>query len=92
MKHKHYDLILAYANGIECEYLYNITWYGVSRLEHFDLFETIRYKPIPKPDVVILARADVDGSIWVTGGQIYPNIKITFDGQTEKIKNAEVIK
>ena len=92
MRHKHADLIKAWLDGIECQYLYNITWYKVTRLEQFNAFETIRIKPEPKADIVEYYYADSFNRLHLMKIDNDPELKITFDGETGKIKSAEVIK
>jgi hypothetical protein len=49
MKHKHAELIKAWADGIECEYLFERTkkWCEIKELVTFDAYETVRIKPEP---------------------------------------------
>jgi hypothetical protein len=94
MKHKHYDMIVAWAEGkeIQVEEM-DGTWSDIqgpswSGHNHY------RIKPEPKPDVVkYLIRGLVSNSSWLefdnqTG---YECVKITFDGETGKLKTAEVL-
>ena len=96
--HKHAELIKAWADGAEIEYrdrCSNIQVNAWSPLppqgdwdEHPD-FE-YRIKPEPKPDVV---------QIWFAESNNFPtqraigeyNLKLTFDGETGKLKSAEMI-
>lgn len=51
-------------------------------------------KPQPNPDVVTYYLIDKDGVWWRTyqTDNMEPNIAITFDGETGKLKSAEVLK
>ena len=92
MKHKHYDFIVAWANGAEIEYLDNAlgsVWHQTKEpawREHYQY----RIKPVPKPDVVRYA--------FVTNLASDPrrkqaeNLILTFDGETGKLIKAEVLK
>jgi hypothetical protein len=99
-KHIHADLIHAWADGAEIEWLSILTghWEGVDMNgknwhEHYKY----RIKPEPKPDVVkYLIRGLVSNSSWLefdnqTGHEDDGCIKITFDGETGKLKSAEVL-
>ena len=95
--HKHAELIKAWADGAE------IQWYDSSPREHcwkdcpeyFDWGATcqFRIKPEPKPDVVYETNIKYDFAWnWVNttcGG--LSNLKLTFDGETGKLKSAEVL-
>ena len=95
MKHQHYDCIVAWAEGKQIEYSTdgNI-WHTVLHPEWGNR-TMYRIKPEPKPDVVkYLIRGLVSNSSWLefdnqTG---YECVKITFDGETGKLKSAEVLK
>lgn len=75
--HKHADLIKAWADGAEVE-----MWDGESWLPRESPYwnEAIVYriKPEPKPDVVNMY-------------DLRLRIRLTFDGDTCKLKNAEVL-
>ena len=101
--HKHKDLIIAYANGAKIEYYHptDNEWYGTSNP---DWYEHIQYriKPEPKPDVVKYMGLDCNimtgivesGDFWgdfATVDHWDNQIKLTFCGDTGKLKSAEVI-
>ena len=98
MKHKHSEIIKAWVDGIECEVRGEVTgnWYLVDNLHAFEYANDARIKPIPKPDTVdYLFVADKDlihvpEINWVY--EITANLKLTWDGETGKLKSAEVIK
>lgn len=92
---KHSELIKAWADGAEIQYksqdglwydLYagnNVTWYDGGQY---------RIKPEVKPDVVTLHYATSHHVFKQLEDERYPdNLKLTFDGETGKLKSAEVI-
>ena len=48
-----------------------------------------RIKQEPKPDVVFDFEVTIDETVWLNSAGA--NIKVTFDGETGKLKSAEVI-
>ena len=100
MKHKHSEVLHAFADGIECEYWcnYNKVWRTFVGLTIFEMGVKVRIKPEPKPDVIEYAK--VCGSnyrttyISLSSTQLDAddNLKLIFDGETGKLKDAEVIK
>ena len=95
MKHKHSDLIKQWADGAQIQSRNDISgcWED-NRLPMWAQDTMYRIKPEPKPDVVkYLIRGLVSNSSWLefdnqTG---YECIKITFDGETGKLKTADVL-
>jgi len=94
MRHKHADLIHAWAEGAEIEIFNCGQWVAVQHPTFSGSLE-YRIKPTPKPDVVWYANPRIDGDICdymrkipVAGS----NLKLTFDGETGELKYAEVIK
>ena len=90
MKHKHSDVIKAWADGAQVEYLYTDTmkWHTTPNPQ-FSINVQYRVKPEPKPDVVRYVETDkYYGQSIQTH---FANLKITFDGETGKLKSAEVI-
>jgi hypothetical protein len=104
MKHKHYDCIVAWADGAQIQRLSvihnqweDIDMNGQEWYEHYKY----RIKPEPKPDVVVYSR--VVGKFLIGCGNIEinqlilrpyadnPNIKYTFDGEWGNLKSAEVL-
>lgn len=89
--HKHAELIKAWADGADIEHFSvpaQIWMYTAHPAWNED--NNYRIKPEPKPDVVekfcLRYKHGVD---VVTFG--HPNIKLTFDGETGKLKSAEVL-
>lgn len=104
--HKHAELIKAWADGAEIEMYSDIMkeWVFIISPSWCADME-YRIKPEPKPDFVYCACFDFDAldehKIMMTDLTIhndnyfsYPynhNLKLTFDGETGKLKSAEVI-
>jgi hypothetical protein len=85
--HKHAALIKAWADGAEVE-----MWDGESWLPRESPYwnEAIVYriKPEPKPDAI--GEYYVDRNT-ITAFSNCRNLRLTFDGETGKLKNAEVL-
>lgn len=88
--HKHADLIKAWADGKNIEYKdYEGNWVDASCPSWNPACE-YRIKPEPKPDYVIYYLF-YKGSMCVISNLSPANLKLTFDGETGKLKAAEVI-
>jgi hypothetical protein len=91
--HRHAEVIKSYIDGIQCEYWRedHETWGLINRLSDFDSYKTVRIKPEPEKDTVEYYYADTCNSLHLC---ICENgeLKLTFDGETGKLKDAEVIK
>ena len=93
--HKHADLIKAWADGAEVEYLDAGSasfWRSVTS-PRWDGQGSYRIKPEPKPDVVRYGMV-VDnryGSLTLARCAC-DNVKFIFDGETGALKAAEVLK
>lgn len=91
-RHKHADLIHAYAEGAEMQYLKDgVGWVD---LNFFPLWldkNEYRVKPQPKPDVVADAFVprELVGTLLHAG---VINIHYVFDAETGALKSAEVLK
>ena len=87
--HKHAALIKAWADGAEIEYWndYRNAWLEICA--HPDWMPTTKYriKPEPKPDVVGFCRVDR----FSIAQDDEHDLRLTFDGETGKLKKAEVI-
>ena len=96
MRHKHADLIHAWAEGAEIEIYRSED--GAWRTQQHPLFSEhceYRIKPTPKPDVVRYLSANKNTGYSSDLYQRYPeaaNLKLTFDGETGALKYSEVIK
>jgi hypothetical protein len=96
-KHKHYDCIVAWAEGKQIEALRpNGQWVDVNNPywgEEYDY----RVKPEPKADQVIYGCVQLNGQTVKLMNHFLPrkcyidNLSLTFDGETGKLKSAEVI-
>ena len=100
MKHKHAELIHAWADGAQIQWRDpkdDERWSDI-RIPNWLEDCEYRIKPEPKPDVVkYLIRGLISHSSWLefdnqTGHEADGCIKITFDGETGKLKSAEVLK
>ena len=93
--HKHADLIKAWADGAEIEYWAPVMrqWLTNSTPKWYE--DTLyRIKPKPKADVVCLKKAFLQGTkvhVYIAEDWGGENLKLTFDGETGKLKAAEVI-
>ena len=93
--HKHAELIKAWADGAEIQYRYNanIPWHDATSPQWWEYDCEYRIKPAPKPDQVVYPHAaqyqreNGYSSAVSTRGQL----KLTFDGETGKLKSAEVL-
>lgn len=92
-KHKHYDLIIAWANGAPVQFQVNFTkeWVDIKNPSWSSHYE-YRIKPEPNPDVVNYIQAIKDG-IRTSGPNqcMGSNLKVIFDGETGKLKSVEMI-
>ena len=97
--HKHAALIKAWADGAEIEVGDGLGWQETT-LPLWREYFYYRIKPEPKPDVVRYGVAFVESKPNSFGGikhfgdaNLNPvnNLKLTFDGETGKLKSAEVI-
>jgi len=94
MRHKHYETIIAWANGAEVEMydLYKDTWYSVDSPTWFGSVE-YRVKPQPMPDIVHEGLVHLSG--W-SGPMLYAaspteaNVVFVFDGETGKLKQCTI--
>ena len=90
--HKHAELIKAWADGAEIQHQHSLsgTWFDCEGDPKWEPYVIYRIKPQPKPDVV---------QMWWASSNDFPrlriiedyNLKLTFDGETGKLKSAEVL-
>ena len=98
MKHKHAELIKAWADGAEIQFLSSVRGGWVDAPDPTWWTDTIyRIKPEPKPDVVFYGgltnpNGYVDADWTPYHSSFCQNIKVIFDGETGEPKSAEVIK
>ena len=90
MKHKHYDVIVAWAEGKEIQHIWHGKWHDWDTSNTPGFYEECEYriKPEPKPDVVREVFMTSSTTSWCYTN---PNLRLTFDGETGKLKQAEVI-
>jgi hypothetical protein len=86
-KHKHSELIKQWADGAEIEMQGCTGQWFIDYTPYWGEDNEYRIKPEPKPDIVEWHNVASAGCI----PKYVPNIKLTFDGETGKLKSAEVI-
>jgi hypothetical protein len=96
MKHKHADLIHAWADGAQIQSRNDIGehWQD-NRLPVWANDTMYRIKPTPKPDMYkyVDVRAVTDGICqWGICLPQEANLGLIFDGETKRLKSAEVLK
>jgi len=103
-RHKHADVLIAIAEGMAVQfYQDNLGWidyevgYTLSPISSQGQSWKWRVKPEPKPDVVMYGVAfPINGRFAVSGLGNTPidfdNLKLIFDGETNELKDAEVLK
>jgi len=99
MKHKHAALIHAWADGAKIQWKSDLQdWRDIGDPSWINSYE-YRIKPEPKPDVVNYLEIgdNKQNSIYVPRIEYAcnfneANLKIIWDGETGKLKSAEVIK
>lgn len=94
IKHKHYALIVAWANGatIETYDLYKDTWHGVDSPSWYAQID-YRIKPVPKPDLVreaLIVNSLSAGPLLYAASPSEANIVLVFDGETGKLKQCTI--
>jgi hypothetical protein len=102
--HKHAAVIKAWADGAQVQYKYpgEETWHDIAEPSWKGIIE-YRIKPECKPDIVGYGQAVLQPGNKtmptlvkvVDGGTVrWPsdNVKFTFDGETNELKNVELIK
>lgn len=93
--HQHRDLIIAWANGEKVQVkVYDIdqhveNWQDEPFPEWYSEFE-YRIKPEPKPDQTRTMFVELHPKLDNAFNK--PNIKLTFDGETENLKAVEIIR
>lgn len=88
--HKHAELIKAWADGAKIEVFYSEDEWEEIANPTWNPDAKYRIKPEPKPDVVesLFVMPLVT---WQTRNCIPHNLRLTFYGETGKLKKAEVI-
>jgi hypothetical protein len=96
--HKHATIIKAWADGAEIEFFqsHSQQWKPIGSEPCWFPSILFRIKPEPKPDVVYYGVFDLDhaaqiDSCFTMFQDAGDQIKVTFDGETGKLKKAEVL-
>jgi hypothetical protein len=94
--HKHAELIKAWADGAEIQLKLNAVQWGDCVDPYWNPDIEYRVKPEPKPDLVYYGAFDINGLIAIDScftmfHDAGDHIKVTFDGETGKLKSAEVL-
>ena len=89
MKHKHAEVIKAWADGASIEFKSKNGW-SLCNDPGWDVNLEYRVAPTPKPDVVKDLVAWFTTRIVIHEGET-SNLRLTFSGETGKLKAAEVI-
>jgi len=93
--HKHAELIKAWADGAKIQWKNDLDdWRDIGDPAWINSYE-YRIKPEPKPDVIryaLISSAYIESINLTSCADIVDNIKLIFDGETGKLKLAEVIK
>ena len=96
MKHKHYECIVAWAEGKQVQFCRDGgEWFdcephtNLSLFPNFSLNYSYRIKPEPEADYYQQYRIDEYGIPCLSG---IANLRLHFDGETNKLKKAEVLK
>jgi hypothetical protein len=89
--HKHADIIKAWADGAEIEFRWDVRhdWRGFTA-PSWGQTGDYRIKPEPKPDTVKAVRVALFTHMEEPIYHKPANLKLTFDGETGKLKSAEV--
>ena len=94
MRHKHADLIHAWCEGAEIEVKHpsNSSWWD-AKPPSWDLDYEYRIKPEPTPDWEKLVRIETHRRYICSWEEDFhgANLRLTFDGETGKLKSAEVL-
>lgn len=96
-KHKHAELIKAWADGAEIQYWHPVWQKWVMTDDSWMLWadtNMFRINPDKKPDVIEETHIvyEFECNDWTLHPTKKPNIRFCFDGETGKLKSAEVLK
>ena len=93
--HKHAELIKAWADGTEIEFYSEMSKQWISTaFPNWIPDNKFRIKPEPKPDVIVFPhRVTTNSDDYPFLKEYYTKqqLKLTFDGETGKLKSAEVL-
>ena len=102
MNRKHCEIIKAWADDADIQYKFlpESPWTDINNPAFLDHME-YRIKPEPKPDIVAYCQVskykDQPVGMYVSNAYFNPdnasfNLKLIIDGETGKLKDAEVLK
>ncbi len=90
--HKHAELIKAWADGAEIQYQDSFEdWFDCQDDPRWAEHVTYRIKPEPKPDWRLFYLATKEHGAQLSTAIYSHNLVLTFDGETGKLKSAEVL-
>ena len=97
MKHKNYDVIVAWANGEQIEYYSPKNgWQDIYRdCPNFNSNVQFRIKQIPQDFAItahVLHRLNIDGKRLDFDLEKKPNVEFYFDGETQQLTGVLLIK
>ena len=93
--HKHAELIKAWADGVVIEHNNGLGCWVEQRNPQWNEWDIYRIKPKPKPDWYRHYMVAEEGNgIYPRGTceQMNANLRLWFDGETGKLKDAEIVK
>lgn len=92
-RHKHADLIIAWANGAKIEFeAMPGRWLACPTTPEWRIDAVYRIKPEPKPDIVCYTHMTTKYTLALAEDKFeFANMKLTFDGENMKLKSAEVL-
>lgn len=98
-RHKHADLIIAWANGAEIQFKRNTPPYDWLPCQmdtpSWSVNNEYRIKPEPKPDRIVYLQAYYHNGQMIKGMTsekgMNTTLEITIDGETETIKHRRII-
>lgn len=88
-KHKHYDTIIAWANGKQVQVSIEGGEWNTTSFPSWAESYQYRIKPEPKPDIVTYGYACYIPQRSSPASN--DNLKYTYDGETGKLKSVEMI-
>ena len=92
MRHKHADLICAWANGAQIQNKSDCGEWFDNLKPQWSVDREYRIKPEPKPDVEFRYTVNSRFLFKECDSWEKPNLKLTFSGETGELKAAEVLK
>lgn len=90
--HKHAELIKAWADGAEIQLKLNAGKWGDCVDPYWNPELEYRIKPEPKPDLRLFYLVTKEHGAQLSAALYSHNLVLYFDGETGKLKSAEVLK